>query len=117
MGVGEEILGVQLQYLLVPFGELARAAVRKELQERPDELNRYGDVDPTNPPFAAIAQSMFYGPNGWGSKIVCPRDQMMGCAFVDALVDPQKGPANLFCSWVWTYPLETILDALTERYL
>ena len=76
-----------------------------------EELNRYGETNPENPPFAAIAQSMFYGPRGWGLNVVCPRDQRMGCAFVDTLAVPQKGPANLFCSWVWTYPLEIILDA------
>ena len=73
---------------------------------------RYGEFEAENPPFAAIAEAMFYGPNGWGCEMVCPRDRRKGCAFVDALNEPQKGKANIFCSWVWTYPMLTFLDAL-----
>jgi hypothetical protein len=107
----DKVLGVQLEFLLGPFPELAKQAVRKELQESPEKINQFGEVNAENPPFSAIACSMFYGPNGWGYKKVCPRDRIMGCAFVDALQFPQKGEANIFCSWVWNYPLETFLDA------
>ena len=93
-----------------PFAELAQEAVRKEMEVNP-EIHRYGQVSADNPPFSAIAQSMFYGDHGWGREMVCPRDGEKGCAFVDALNYPQKGQANLFCSWVWTYPLATFLDA------
>jgi hypothetical protein len=109
-----EELGVQLQFVLGAFPSCVPDYVRKEMEREGTKIEAYGKVDPKNPNFHSIAMSMFYGPNGWGFKEVCPRDGKKSCAFVDALKVPQKGKANVFCSWVWSYPMLTFLDALTR---
>ena len=67
-----ESLGVQLDFLLRKFAPLATETVRKEVDSNL-EINKYGVVDPENPTFHAIAQSMMYGPNeAWSAvSAVC----------------------------------------------
>lgn len=62
--------------------------------------------------FHAIAGNLFYGSTGLGRGKLCPRDRREGCSFVDALQPNQKGIANLFLSWAWSYTLDTVTDGL-----
>ena len=92
-----EGLGVQLDFLLTKFPSLAKESVADEIdrQEKSgvagDEPGRnrgihyFGKADKEDPNFHAINASMFYGDNGWGVSMPCPRDGKESCAFVDAL--------------------------------
>jgi len=67
-----------------------------------------------NPNFHDMAASFFHGPEAIARDQVCPRDGKMGCALVDILTVQQRGTANVFLSWVWSYSLRTFQEALSN---
>lgn len=95
-------LGVTVAYLLGPFIEKARLATSDD-----------------NPDFHVISARLFYGDVALGKGLVCPRDAFLDCAAVDALdanldalPNACVNSANIFLSWVWSYTLSTVTDAI-----
>jgi len=50
-----------------------------------------------------------------GQNVLCPRDRVLGAAYVDVADDEYAGKANLMLSYGWGYTLEDIISAL-KRY-
>lgn len=88
--------GVSLAYLLTDFSDLA---IR--VTECPD------------PTFHDIKKPFWEeGPHKIGQKRLCPRDLKKGCAFIDTLSYPHRDKATVFLSWVWSYHLLLLCEAL-----
>ena len=104
-----ERLGVSVAFLLSDaFLEYALKAMRGfDVDTLPEEHRAGFDVE--NPSFHYLKHVLI----SMGKDLTCPRDGKPGCSIVDAL-DKQgrAGPANVFLSWVWGYPIKTLLETL-----
>lgn len=95
-------LGVSLTYIMVHFVKMA--------------VEDTGCDDPCMGDWLRCRASRFYGPTAIGRDMVCPRDGVLGCSFVDALPPHLKGPATDYLSWSYRYTIRTFVAALGSWY-
>ena len=70
---------------------------------------------PENPNFHQLAGLLAYGPHALGKGQFCPRDGREDCSLVDVLRKENKSDkANWFLSWVWSYSLDVVCNALAR---
>lgn len=88
--------GVSICYLMSEaFAELA--------------LEKSGINDPS---FYDLKDSFFFGENPLGGDVICPRDGKPGAALVDWLPRHHRGKCTHFLSWIWSYKVSLVQQAL-----
>jgi len=88
--------GISLSYLLSEeFLELAQ---------------RHAGVE--DPTFYELADTFFCREQGIGCRDMCPRDDKIGCSFVDTLPPKYRNKSTHFLSWTWGYRVSTVREAL-----
>jgi len=97
--------GIQVRYVLEVFPGFVEA----------DPADGLGfGVESPDCQFRDIAKVLFRNPDGVGCEKMCPRDQKIGCSFVDAVDELHRGEATQFVSWCWQYTLSQVVGALTN---
>lgn len=100
--------GVSVGHLAGDFVASVRQAVL------PPYVNRTGHKL-ESPDDAVITDAVAAFAKPKGLDVVCPRDGLVGAAYVDLLtIGEQAGPADALLSYTWQYKLSTVVDALSS---
>jgi hypothetical protein len=65
-----------------------------------------------DPSFSDMSRPFWFGPDGFGIDVICPRDNKAGCALVDVLPLRHRQKCTHFLSWCWGYKISQVRSAL-----